>query len=142
MDSKEEEKSHPYNDLIFMKVGEGGYSRVYFVRHNGEELARKDTWFNEVDLNMINEAFDEISTLQMLYHRNIVELKDYYIDIDRKMVYIYSKYYKSGDLWRVVDKKNDKNEDFSIFVYIYIYLLLIGDLQLHERFDRWIEVYS
>lgn len=114
MSSDEIIYSVPETDEILASIGEGGLGKVNLVRHFGEILARKEVKFNSKE---IENKFSELDLVKMLKHKSVVGLEDYFIDIDKMTIYIYTKYYEKGDLCKIIDGKKEEREDFSFYVF-------------------------
>lgn len=100
----------PNFDEIIDFIDRGTCGKVYLVKHFGEILARKDVRFNNREIKRVT---CEVSKLKELQHKNRVEWKDFYIDTDKNTVYIYTKYYKKGNLLKMINEKKEKKEKFS-----------------------------
>lgn len=142
MASEEKKHTSPDTDEIIKPIGRGSYGKVLLVKHFGEILARKEVKYNPENASTIYDTIHEIEVLKGLYYKNIIELKDYYIDTEKNKIYIYTKYYEKGDLWKIIDEKKEKGEVFSIEVYFYLNLLFIGNDELYDGFNKWIDVSS
>ena len=107
------------NDLIISKnkqaltdvyklegeLGEGGYGKVFLVRHIKMKLLRA---MKMVSVNSKNEGKtdEEIELLKQLDHPNIVKLFEYFSNNDK--YYLITEYCKGGDLSELLFKNNKK----------------------------------
>lgn len=121
----------PNFDEIIDFIDRGTCGKVYLVKHFGEILARKDVRFNSREIKRVT---CEVSKLKELQQKNRVEWKDFYIDTIKNTVYIYTKYYKNGDLLKMINEKKEKKEDFSFDVFFFLNILFIGDRKFYNRF--------
>lgn len=104
------------NDIVIRELGRGGYSKVFLVTHNGMFLARKRIKVR----GSVEDVEKEIKILKDMKNRNILILEDSLYVEAKKKYYIYTEFLESGDLWKIIDKKEEKNEIFTIEVFIYI----------------------
>lgn len=121
----------PNFDEIIDFIDRGTCGKVYLVKHFGEILARKGVRFNSREIKRVT---CEVSKLKELQQKNRVEWKDFYIDTDKNAVYIYTKYYKKGNLLKMINEKKEKKEDFSFDVFFFLNILFIGDRKFNNRF--------
>ena len=89
------------------QLGEGGYGKVYLVRHKRMNLLRAMKVIS-IDSKTSEERTDEeIELLKKLDHPNIIKLFEYFIDEDN--YYLITEYCNGGDLF---DLKKKKNKNF------------------------------
>lgn len=91
-------------------IGKGSFGDVYLVIKNGCELARKDIKANVADMENVKHEIDLLKTLR---DRNIVIYKDDYYDDRIGIYYIYTEYFENGDLFNIIKKQRQCNEDFN-----------------------------
>lgn len=118
MSSEEGNYTLPDLDEVIKFIGKGGYGKVNLILQDYQIFARKEVAYDLKNIQNVDRTIGEIEVLKGLKHKNIVELKDSYIDLDKKIIYIYTKYYEKGDLWKVIDDKKKKKESFSFVVYL------------------------
>lgn len=72
-------------DKYLETIGAGGYGKIFLYEHDGETLARKEVTYDCKNLNNVDDTIREIDLLKEFKHKNVVELKDYYIDTEIKI---------------------------------------------------------
>lgn len=100
------------NDVVYEKIGKGGFGKVFKVEHNGITMARKEIEINNINLNQV---INEINIMKEMRHRNVLICYDEIYDIENKMFYIYTQYFRYDLSKKIKEMKYNKKE-FSIYV--------------------------
>lgn len=107
------------NDVINERIGKGGFGKVFKVEHNGITMARKEIQINSVNLNKV---INEINIMKEMRHRNVLICYDQIYDVDNKLFFIYTQYFRYDLSKKIREMKYNKKE-FSIYVlYIIIFI--------------------
>lgn len=142
MSSKEKENENPKEDTLLEELGQGKRYKVYKVKQDKQIFIRKEIKLKRKAFSENTLIIDEIEKLKSLKHQNIAEIVGSFIDTDKRMVYIYTKCYKKGDLHGKIKEKRMRNEDFTLKVFLLMNIFILGDNQFYERFNKWINIYS
>lgn len=122
MSSEDINYTLPDADEMVEFIEKGGYGKVCLVKHEGSTLARKEVKYSSENASKVDDAIHEIEVLKGLKHTNVIDIKDYYIDTEKNIIYIYTEYFENGDLFGKIREKRRKNEDFSFVVLFYLVL--------------------
>ena len=137
------------NDLIISKnkltltevyklegeLGEGGYGKVFLVRHKKMKILRAMKMISVNSKNEDEKTDEEIELLRQLDHPNIVKLFEYFSDNDK--YYLITEYCKGGDLSELIIKNNKKLSELSAAYIMYqIFRALIYCHNTHHLVHR------
>lgn len=93
------------NDIEISPIGSGTYGSVVKVKNNGFFYARKSIKV----INNLNDIINECFLLKSLHHTNIASFQGYSYDQTEQIFYIYTKFYRKGDLYDVI-RKYERND--------------------------------
>ena len=116
------------------ELGEGGYGKVFLVRHKKMKLLRA---MKMVSVNCNNEGKteEEIELLRQLDHPNIVKLFEYFSNNDK--YYLITEYCKGGDLSELIFKNKKKlSEESAGYIMYQIFRALIYCHNTHHLVHR------
>ena len=116
------------------ELGEGGYGKVFLVRHKKMKLLRA---MKMVSVNCNNEGKteEEIELLRQLDHPNIVKLFEYFSNNDK--YYLITEYCKGGDLSELIFKNKKKlSEESAGYIMYQIFRALIYCHNTHHLIHR------
>lgn len=112
--------SNSNKDVIIRKLGNGSFSEVFLIKQNDKELARKDIQMKNIQKDQINIIQSELSLLEKLNNPNVVNVLKSNYDESQGIYQIYTKYFKNGDLFSLVNHQ-DSGQQFNeneIFSYL------------------------
>ena len=120
------------------QLGEGGYGKVYLVRHKRMNLLRAMKVIS-IDSKTSEERTDEeIELLKKLDHPNIIKLFEYFIDEDN--YYLITEYCNGGDLFDLIKKKQKFSELSAAYIMFQIFRALIYCHNTHHLVHRDIKL--
>lgn len=102
------------HDIIINKLGEGIYRSVYLVKHNNEDVARKDIKINQFDQQSLKRCLNEINIIQNLRDRNVLFYKDSCYDESTSTYHLYTEYMEKGDLFNLIKSRSLYGQEFSV----------------------------
>ena len=116
-------------------LGEGGYGKVFLVRHRKMQLLRAMKVISVNSKNEEEKTDDEIELLKQLDHPNIVKLFEYFSDSEK--YYLITEYCKGGDLSDLIIKKKKKlSEESAAYIMYQIFRALIYCHNTHHLIHR------
>ena len=117
------------------ELGEGGYGKVFLVRHKKLKLYRAMKIISINSKNEEGKTDEEIELLRQLDHPNIVKLYEYFSDNDK--YYLITEYCKGGDLSDLLIKNKKKLTELSVAYIMYqIFRALIYCHNTHHLVHR------
>ena len=118
------------------ELGEGGYGKVYLVRHKKMDQLRAMKIISVNSKNKDEKTDEEIELLKKLDHPNIVKLFEYFSDDDK--YYLITEYCRGGDLSEIIKKKKFSEKSASYIMY-QIFRALIYCHNTHHLIHRDID---
>ena len=116
------------------ELGEGGYGKVFLVRHKKMKLLRAMKMVS-VNCNNDGKTEEEIELLRQLDHPNIVKLFEYFSNNDK--YYLITEYCKGGDLSELIFKNKKKlSEESAGYIMYQIFRALIYCHNTHHLVHR------
>ena len=115
------------------ELGEGGYGKVYLVRHKKMDQLRAMKIISVNSKNQDEKTDEEIELLKKLDHPNIVKLFEYFSDDDK--YYLITEYCRGGDLSEIIKKKKFSEKSASYIMY-QIFRALIYCHNTHHLIHR------
>ena len=124
------------NDIYKIEklLGEGGYGKVYLVRHKKMNLLRAMKVIPIYSKNEKQKIDEEIELLKQLDHPNIVKLFEYFSDKDN--YYLITEYCRGGDLFDLIRKKKHFSELSTAYIMYQIFHALIYCHNTHQLIHR------
>ena len=116
------------------QLGEGGYGRVFLVRHKKMNLLRAMKMISVNSKNEEEQTDEEIDLLKQLDHPNIVKLFEYFSDKDK--YYLITEYCKGGDLFDLIKKKRKFSEMSAAYIMYQIFRALFYCHSTHHLMHR------
>ena len=117
------------------ELGEGGYGKVFLVRHKKMNQLRAMKMISINSKKDGEKTDDEIELLKKLDHPNIVKLFEYFSDEDK--YYLITEYCKGGDFSDLIIKDNRKFSEYSASYIMYqIFRALIYCHNTHNVIHR------
>ena len=115
------------------ELGEGGYGKVFLVRHKKMNQLRAMKIISVNSKNKDEKTDEEIELLKKLDHPNIVKLFEYFSDEDK--YYLITEYCKGGALSEII--KNHKfSENGAAYIMYQIFRTLIYCHNTHHLIHR------
>ena len=116
-------------------LGEGGYGKVFLVRHKKMKLLRAMKVISVNSKNEEEKTVVEIELLKQLDHPNIVKLFEYFSDSEK--YYLITEYCKGGALSDlIIKKKKNLSEESAAYIMYQIFRALIYCHNTHHLIHR------
>ena len=126
-----------YKDVYKIEgdLGEGGYGKVFLVRHKKMKLLRAMKIISVNSKNEEEKTDEEIELLKQLDHPNIVKLFEYFSDSEK--YYLITEYCKGGALSDLIIKKKKKlSEESAAYIMYQIFRALVYCHNTHHLIHR------